>query len=176
MWCPPTPPVDDSDVYIDHALCFLYEPTIMSEAQLPPVYIKKERKRTRVESISEGKRFCFGKSKLPVTMWLSISQRSLLGQSHYKNGVLKLAGLWKYPKIRLRSESISISSNLTYTKSFFFCSSFIVHVNVGHYLTTSLSRLFQHVSVSKTRPTHCFRRMTKNKKFRKFSRVLTYLL
>lgn len=110
MWCPPTPPVDDSDVYIDHALCFLYEPTIMSEAQLPPVYIKKERKRTRVESISEGKRFCFGKSKLPVTMWLSISQRSpMLGQSHYKNSVLKLADLWKYPKIRLRSECPSAS-------------------------------------------------------------------
>lgn len=54
MWCPPTPPVDDSDVYIDHTMCFLYEPTIMSEAQLPPVYVKKERKRARVESSSEG--------------------------------------------------------------------------------------------------------------------------
>ncbi|XP_046681502.1 helicase domino-like [Homalodisca vitripennis] len=55
MWCPPTPPVDDSDVYIDHAMCFLYEPTTMSEAQLPPVYVKKDRKRSRVESTSEGR-------------------------------------------------------------------------------------------------------------------------
>jgi len=55
MWCPPTPPVDDSDVYIDTSMCFLYEPTTMSEAQLPPVYVKKDRKRTRLESSSEGR-------------------------------------------------------------------------------------------------------------------------
>ncbi|XP_054272165.1 helicase domino isoform X3 [Macrosteles quadrilineatus] len=55
MWCPPTPPVDDSDVYIDYTMCFLYEPTTMSEAQLPPVYTKKDRKRSRVESTSEGR-------------------------------------------------------------------------------------------------------------------------
>lgn len=54
MWCPPTPPQDDSDIYIDHALAFLYEPTIMSEALLPSVYIKKDRKRSRVDSPGEG--------------------------------------------------------------------------------------------------------------------------
>ncbi|XP_063239094.1 helicase domino [Bacillus rossius redtenbacheri] len=45
MWCPPTPPQGDNDVYIDHAVGFLYEQTTMSEAQLPPVYVKKELKR-----------------------------------------------------------------------------------------------------------------------------------
>lgn len=55
MWGPPTPPVDDSDIYIDHTLSFLYEPTVMSEAQLPPVHVRKERKRARVEPSCEGK-------------------------------------------------------------------------------------------------------------------------
>nr|CAD7201270.1 unnamed protein product [Timema douglasi] len=45
MWCPPTPPQNDNDVYMDQSLGFLYEQTIMSESQLPPVYIKKELKR-----------------------------------------------------------------------------------------------------------------------------------
>jgi len=45
MWCPPTPPHTENDVYVDQSMCFLYDTAIMSEAQLPPVYIKKERKR-----------------------------------------------------------------------------------------------------------------------------------
>lgn len=50
MWCPPTPPTTDDDVYIDYSLGFLYGNTPMSEAQLPPIYVKKERKRCRVET------------------------------------------------------------------------------------------------------------------------------
>ncbi|XP_025163314.1 helicase domino isoform X6 [Harpegnathos saltator] len=54
MWCPPTPPTTDNDVYIDYSLGFLYENTPMSEAQLPPIYVKKERKRCRIDvGISE---------------------------------------------------------------------------------------------------------------------------
>lgn len=49
MWCPPTPPTTDNDVYIDYSLGFLYDNTPMSEAQLPPIYVKKERKRCRVD-------------------------------------------------------------------------------------------------------------------------------
>uniref|UniRef100_A0A224XG66 Putative chromatin remodeling complex wstf-iswi small subunit n=1 Tax=Panstrongylus lignarius TaxID=156445 RepID=A0A224XG66_9HEMI len=57
MWCPPTPPQDDSDVYIDHALGLLYQQNIMNEAQLPPVFVKKDRKRNRVEAnLPEGAR------------------------------------------------------------------------------------------------------------------------
>lgn len=52
MWSPPTPPHDDNDVYMDQTLLFLYEPSIMPEAQLPPVYVKKERKKIKVESIT----------------------------------------------------------------------------------------------------------------------------
>ncbi|XP_044584129.1 helicase domino-like isoform X2 [Cotesia glomerata] len=49
MWCPPTPPTSDNDVYVDYSLGFLYENTPMTEAQLPPVYVKKELKRSRTE-------------------------------------------------------------------------------------------------------------------------------
>ncbi|CAH1401524.1 unnamed protein product [Nezara viridula] len=56
MWCPPTPPQDDGDVYIDQALCLLYEPEVMPDSQLPPVYIKKEKKRSRFEAgLPEGR-------------------------------------------------------------------------------------------------------------------------
>ncbi|XP_044733035.1 helicase domino isoform X2 [Chrysoperla carnea] len=57
MWCPPTPPQNDNDVYIDHSMNFLYESVVMSEAQLPPVYIKKEPKRSRNEAgLTESRR------------------------------------------------------------------------------------------------------------------------
>lgn len=50
MWCPPTPPQQDSDVYIDQTLSFLYDTqTVMSETDLPPVYTKREAKRNRME-------------------------------------------------------------------------------------------------------------------------------
>ncbi|XP_065077199.1 helicase domino isoform X2 [Ochlerotatus camptorhynchus] len=58
MWCPPTPPQDDNDIYVDHALGFLYEADIIPESQLPPVYVKKEFKRSRSEAgfYSDGRR------------------------------------------------------------------------------------------------------------------------
>lgn len=50
MWCPPTPPQQDTDVYIDQTMAFLYDPTLMSESQLPPIYVKREAKRSRIEA------------------------------------------------------------------------------------------------------------------------------
>lgn len=50
MWCPPTPPQDDNDIYIDYSLGFMYDTDIMSESQLPPVYVKKEFKRNRSDA------------------------------------------------------------------------------------------------------------------------------
>jgi E1A-binding protein p400 len=51
MWSTPTPTQDENDVYIDHSMGFLYEQTIMSESQLPVVYVKKEHKRMRVDAL-----------------------------------------------------------------------------------------------------------------------------
>lgn len=58
MWCPPTPPQDDNDIYVDHALGFLYDQEIIPEDQLPAVYIKKDYKRSRLEAgfFTDGRR------------------------------------------------------------------------------------------------------------------------
>lgn len=50
MWCPPTPPQGEDDVYIDVAMGYLYDWNIMSETQLPPVFIKRENKRPRADT------------------------------------------------------------------------------------------------------------------------------
>lgn len=162
MWCPPTPPVDDSDVYIDHALCFLYEPTIMSEAQLPPVYLKKERKRTRVESISEGKRFCLMNSKLPVKYVAVNFPKVTVKTITCKTMGVKISRPVEIFKIQTKTKCLSASVPIWPIQSLFISSSFIVHVNEGRYLKTIFSKLCQYVSVNKTRPTHCFERMKKN--------------
>uniref|UniRef100_A0A1A9WJY7 Myb-like domain-containing protein n=1 Tax=Glossina brevipalpis TaxID=37001 RepID=A0A1A9WJY7_9MUSC len=50
MWCPPTPPQNDDDIYIDYSLSFMYEMDPIPEAELPPIYIKKDYKRSRGEA------------------------------------------------------------------------------------------------------------------------------
>ncbi|XP_064613460.1 helicase SRCAP-like isoform X3 [Liolophura sinensis] len=52
LWAPPTPPQDDNDLYIDQTIFFMYEPMPMTETQLPPVYVKKETRKTKVETMS----------------------------------------------------------------------------------------------------------------------------
>lgn len=50
MWCPPTPPQDGNDIYIDYSLAFLYDTTaVMDDTQLPAVYVRKEYKRMRTD-------------------------------------------------------------------------------------------------------------------------------
>lgn len=49
MWCPPTPPQQSTDVYVDHSISFLYNTDVMMENELPAVYIRKD-KRTRFEA------------------------------------------------------------------------------------------------------------------------------
>ncbi|XP_033101073.1 helicase domino-like [Anneissia japonica] len=47
MWSPPTPPQDDNDVYVDNAFYVMYEPSVMTETQLPSIYTKKEHKKAK---------------------------------------------------------------------------------------------------------------------------------
>lgn len=50
MWCPPTPPQDRNDVYIDYSLSFLYDTSVaMDDTQLPAVYVRREYKRIRTD-------------------------------------------------------------------------------------------------------------------------------
>ena len=48
LWEPPTPPSDDTDVYIDTSLQTLYHKEIIPEAELPPVYVPPLKKKTTV--------------------------------------------------------------------------------------------------------------------------------
>ncbi|MBZ3873370.1 E1A-binding protein p400 [Sciurus carolinensis] len=56
LWTPPTPPQDDNDVYIDSVMCLLYEATPIPEAKLPPVYVRKERKRHKTDPSAAGRK------------------------------------------------------------------------------------------------------------------------
>lgn len=50
MWCPPTPPQDGSDIYIDHSLRLLYDThSFIDEGDLPAIYVKKDYKRMRTD-------------------------------------------------------------------------------------------------------------------------------
>ncbi|KAG8188167.1 hypothetical protein JTE90_019446 [Oedothorax gibbosus] len=51
IWAPPTPPTDENDIYIDYSVGFWYEPSFMHEATLPPIYIKKEAKRQKMDPV-----------------------------------------------------------------------------------------------------------------------------
>lgn len=54
-WAPPTPPTSENDIYLDPCLAFWYEPSVMHESRLPPVFIKKEPKRQHVDPVVSGK-------------------------------------------------------------------------------------------------------------------------
>nr|CAB3266557.1 helicase SRCAP [Phallusia mammillata] len=49
IWMPPTPPQDESDLYVDSCMSLLYIPVPMSEDQLPTVLMKREKKRAKPE-------------------------------------------------------------------------------------------------------------------------------
>ncbi|XP_042297477.1 E1A-binding protein p400 isoform X17 [Sceloporus undulatus] len=56
LWTPPTPPQDDNDIYIDSVMCLMYETTPIPESKLPPVYVRKERKRHRTDPSAAGRK------------------------------------------------------------------------------------------------------------------------
>ncbi|XP_063310444.1 E1A-binding protein p400-like isoform X1 [Pelobates fuscus] len=56
VWTPPTPPQDENDIYIDSVMCLLYDTTPIPESKLPPVYVRKERKRHRTDPAAAGRK------------------------------------------------------------------------------------------------------------------------
>ncbi|XP_058547524.1 E1A-binding protein p400 isoform X2 [Neofelis nebulosa] len=56
LWTPPTPPQDDNDIYVDPVLCLTYESTPIPESKLPPVYVRKERRRHRTDPSVAGRK------------------------------------------------------------------------------------------------------------------------
>ncbi|XP_023692374.2 E1A-binding protein p400 isoform X1 [Paramormyrops kingsleyae] len=56
LWTPPTPPQDDNDIYIDSVICLMYDTVPMPESKLPPVYIRKEHKRLKMDTSAVGRK------------------------------------------------------------------------------------------------------------------------
>lgn len=57
LWTPPTPPQDDNDIYIDSVICLMYDSAPMPESKLPPVYIRKEHKRLKMDPSGKALHF-----------------------------------------------------------------------------------------------------------------------
>ncbi|KTG36724.1 hypothetical protein cypCar_00009287 [Cyprinus carpio] len=66
LWTPPTPPQDDNDIYIDSVICLMYDTAPLPESKLPPVYVRKERKRHMDPSaLGRKKKKGHGESVIP---------------------------------------------------------------------------------------------------------------
>ncbi|XP_041854219.1 E1A-binding protein p400 isoform X2 [Melanotaenia boesemani] len=66
LWTPPTPPQDDNDIYIDSMMMLMYDTTPMPESKLPPVYIRKEHKRLKMDpSAARKKKKGHGETVIP---------------------------------------------------------------------------------------------------------------
>uniref|UniRef100_A0A8C9A3K9 E1A binding protein p400 n=1 Tax=Prolemur simus TaxID=1328070 RepID=A0A8C9A3K9_PROSS len=56
LWSPPTPPQDDGDIYIDSVMRLMYEASPIPEAKLPPVFVRRGRKRHRADPSAAGRK------------------------------------------------------------------------------------------------------------------------
>ncbi|KAF3696055.1 E1A-binding protein p400 [Channa argus] len=66
LWTPPTPPQDDNDIYIDSVMMLMYDTTPMPESKLPPIYIRKENKRLKMDpSAARKKKKGHGETVIP---------------------------------------------------------------------------------------------------------------
>lgn len=66
IWTPPTPPQDDNDIYIDSVMMLMYDTTPMPESKLPPVYVRKEHKRLKMDpSAARKKKKGHGETVIP---------------------------------------------------------------------------------------------------------------
>ncbi|KAJ8379907.1 hypothetical protein SKAU_G00006850 [Synaphobranchus kaupii] len=66
LWTPPTPPQDDNDIYIDSVICLMYDTVPMPESKLPPVYVRKEQKRLKMDpSAGRKKKKGHGETVIP---------------------------------------------------------------------------------------------------------------
>uniref|UniRef100_A0A668A6E1 E1A binding protein p400 n=1 Tax=Myripristis murdjan TaxID=586833 RepID=A0A668A6E1_9TELE len=67
LWTPPTPPQDDNDIYIDSVMCLMYDTTPMPESKLPPIYVRKEHKRLKMDpsAVARKKKKGHGETVIP---------------------------------------------------------------------------------------------------------------
>ncbi|KFZ67589.1 E1A-binding protein p400, partial [Podiceps cristatus] len=60
LWTPPVVPENRDDVYTDSVMCLMYASTLIPESRLPPLFVRKARKRQRTElsPSEERKKHC----------------------------------------------------------------------------------------------------------------------
>uniref|UniRef100_A0A8C8GRM8 E1A binding protein p400 n=1 Tax=Oncorhynchus tshawytscha TaxID=74940 RepID=A0A8C8GRM8_ONCTS len=94
LWTPPTPPQDDNDIYIDSVICLMYDSAPMPESKLPPVYIRKEHKRLKMDPSAAGRKKKKGHGETVIPPRSLFEKASMLkvrreGKDQKKNFSLK---------------------------------------------------------------------------------------
>ncbi|XP_053327504.1 E1A-binding protein p400 [Spea bombifrons] len=96
IWTPPTPPQDENDIYIDSVMCLMYDTNLIPESKLPPVYVRKERKRHKTDPVAAGrkKKQRHGESVVPPRSLFDRATPAMLkvkreGKEQKKNLLLK---------------------------------------------------------------------------------------
>ncbi|KFQ74601.1 E1A-binding protein p400, partial [Phoenicopterus ruber ruber] len=67
LWTPPVVPENHDDIYTDSVMCLMYTSTPIPESELPPLFVRKARKRQRTDlsSSGEGKKHCHRRMVVP---------------------------------------------------------------------------------------------------------------
>ncbi|XP_043921504.1 E1A-binding protein p400 isoform X2 [Protopterus annectens] len=104
IWTPPTPPQDDNDIYIDSVMCLMYDTTPIVESKLPPVYIRKEHKRLKMDpsAIGRKKKQRHGEAVIPPRSLFDRATPGMLkmrkeGKDQKKNMLLKQQSQFSKP-------------------------------------------------------------------------------
>ncbi|NXL10118.1 EP400 protein, partial [Mesembrinibis cayennensis] len=66
-WTPPVVPENHDDVYTDSVMCLMYSSTPIPESKLPPLFVRRARKRQRTDLSSSGerKKLCHRRMAVP---------------------------------------------------------------------------------------------------------------
>ncbi|XP_061762916.1 E1A-binding protein p400 isoform X1 [Nerophis ophidion] len=94
VWTPPTPPQDDNDIYIDSVMCLMYDTTPIPESKLPPIYIRKEQKRLKLDPSAAARKKKKGHGETVIPPRSLFEKASMLkvrreGKDQKKNFSLK---------------------------------------------------------------------------------------
>ncbi|XP_034547235.1 E1A-binding protein p400 isoform X3 [Notolabrus celidotus] len=94
VWTPPTPPQDDNDIYIDSVMMLMYDTTPMPESKLPPIYIRKEHKRLKMDPSAAARKKKKGHGETVIPPRSLFEKASMLkvrreGKDQKKNFSLK---------------------------------------------------------------------------------------
>ncbi|XP_054075099.1 E1A-binding protein p400-like isoform X4 [Rissa tridactyla] len=87
LWTPPVAPVNHDDVYTNSVMCLMYSSTPIPESKLPPLFVRKGRKRQRTDLFSSGerKKHCHRKMVVPPpSLFKQVTPRILKTQQKSK--------------------------------------------------------------------------------------------